>query len=561
PLLPRSWRKPTGVPLHQRFPLLTRRDNIPRVVFLASGGVFRGSFHIGMLGAMVAANIRPDVIVGASVGTLMGATLGAMFTHPEKQAGALELLGEITGIFVAVDQRIALTKKLKAASKDLSLRMSLVDLSPDKLRRMVRGGGRGGPGLVMTGAPPALIEAIADLFLLGYRDTANVAAWFVEGEVAKAARDFWKQVEGKTIERLGIHDSLIGASLLEAEVRRLLGSVAIDRAQPFLDSNQEGTAFFATTVNLVEEWLTILGTDLEAQERSYDFVNAALASSAFPAAFPPRRQSEIFPGFGRRDIFYGDGGTYDNLPFFPAVLLLRQIQADYLKDNPDAAADHLRARVDSPDLFLVGALDIDIKGNPTAKTGDPVRYESLLEITRRAGELASNEKIYGFQLASRKVGRMLAKILTARPGGGSSALLDGTVYSEIVPVYPADRSHLNGTFQFCAATGLRRDRVQRSIADGCFQTLHTLAVAQRSGAASPHVAARRLPLIQIERKTARSEGQCPFFLTSAQPKRHFGERRPPAAQPATFACPFQKCGQSEIFKICAGDKVHRKAVP
>src|SRR5205823_7635865 len=57
--------------LVQRFPWLTGIS--PRVVFLLSGGVFRGSFHIGMLGALLAINLKPDMIVGASVGTLMGA--------------------------------------------------------------------------------------------------------------------------------------------------------------------------------------------------------------------------------------------------------------------------------------------------------------------------------------------------------------------------------------------------------------------------------------------------------------------------------------------------------
>jgi len=42
----------------------------------ASGGVFRGSFHVGMIGAMHATGLKPDMIVGASVGTLLGAALG-----------------------------------------------------------------------------------------------------------------------------------------------------------------------------------------------------------------------------------------------------------------------------------------------------------------------------------------------------------------------------------------------------------------------------------------------------------------------------------------------------
>src|SRR5439155_8346242 len=112
-----------------------------------------------------------------------------------------------------------------------------------------------------------------------------------------------------------IQEAVIGASLLETQIKRLVGASALE-AQPF------STAFFATTVNLRSEWLTVLGSDLERQQVSYDFHKAALASSAFPGVFATRRESEIFPGRGRSDIYFGDGGTFDNLPFIPAIDVL-----------------------------------------------------------------------------------------------------------------------------------------------------------------------------------------------------------------------------------------------
>ncbi len=45
----------------QRFAHLNGTN--PRIVFLASGGVFRGAFHAGMLACLLSADIRPDVIV------------------------------------------------------------------------------------------------------------------------------------------------------------------------------------------------------------------------------------------------------------------------------------------------------------------------------------------------------------------------------------------------------------------------------------------------------------------------------------------------------------------
>jgi NTE family protein len=58
------------------------------VVFIASGGVFRGAFHIGMLSALRECEIKPDLIVGASVGTLMGGALCAGGLGAVATAGA-----------------------------------------------------------------------------------------------------------------------------------------------------------------------------------------------------------------------------------------------------------------------------------------------------------------------------------------------------------------------------------------------------------------------------------------------------------------------------------------
>ncbi len=66
----------------------------------------------------------------------------------------------------------------------------------------------------------------------------------------------------------------------------VLGDVSHD-VQPFLE--QSRIAFFATAVNLVTEWITILGAQLTADR--YDLIEALLASSAFPMAFAPRRAS------------------------------------------------------------------------------------------------------------------------------------------------------------------------------------------------------------------------------------------------------------------------------
>ena len=67
----------------------------PKIVFVASGGEFAGSFHIGMIGAMQALEMTPDLIVGASVGTLMGGALAAIRNSPQ-ESQQYRLLARLT---------------------------------------------------------------------------------------------------------------------------------------------------------------------------------------------------------------------------------------------------------------------------------------------------------------------------------------------------------------------------------------------------------------------------------------------------------------------------------
>ncbi len=470
--LPANFHAASGA-LSKRFPELA--GDRPRVVFIASGGVFRGSFHVGMIGAMHATGFKPDMIVGASVGTLLGAALGSMFSSSGQQAQVK--LRRLTSLFLELDQRVALTKTLKSAVKDLGLRSrgASMNLSPNTLRKMVRAGSRQDPGSAITGAPPALIDAISDFFLIPYRATARIAAEFVAGRVTRATNTFWTQIRTETIDRLGIYDALIGSSLLEHETRLILGDVSQD-VQPFLE--QSRIAFFATAVNLVTEWITILGAQLTADR--YDLIEALLASSAFPMAFAPRRASALYPGIGRRDVFYGDGGMFDNLPFLPAYEVLREVQMDRLQSTLGRGRwrEELVRRHREPDLFLVGALNI------RQTEDEPDAYDSLRKIAARATSLEDNEKIYGMERASRQVDRQLAQLRAEALSTDADLLreqeefLNGIVNAAVMPVYPADADHLNGTYEFCAAMGMDRARIRRSIADGCFQTMLGIVRAQ-----------------------------------------------------------------------------------
>lgn len=536
--------------LSRRFPELA--GDRPRIVFIASGGVFRGSFHVGMIGAMHATRLKPDMIVGASVGTLLGAALGSMYSSSSQQAAAK--LRRLTNLFLEVDQRVALTKTLKAAVKDVGIRSrgASMNLSPNQLRKMVRAGSRQDPGSAITGAPPALIDAISDLFLIPYRATARIAAEFVAGHVTRATHTFWTQIKTETIDRLGIYDALIGSSLLERETRLVLGDVAQD-VQPFLERSR--IAFFATAVNLVTEWITILGAQLSADR--YDLIEALLASSAFPMAFAPRRASALYPGVGRRDVFYGDGGMFDNLPFMPAFEVLHEVQMDRLQSTLGQGRwrDELVRRHREPDLFLVGALNI------RQKEDEPDAYDSLRKIAARATSLEDNEKIYGMERAAEQTDRQLSQLRAeALPGDAElppehETFLNGIVNAAVMPVYPADEEHLNGTYEFCSAVGMDREKIRRSIADGCFQTMLGIARTQEevprsmvSRSITTLTAMGRMPGIVMDRKpSAKHYGRCPFFRLRTE----VGDTK-------SIPCPFE--GMHGIYRTCSEDPVHIEAL-
>jgi predicted acylesterase/phospholipase RssA len=564
----------------------------PRIVFLASGGVFRGAFHIGMLGATRALDIRPDMVVGASVGTLMGAVLGKMNISKADDAFKGQL-NQLVDLFLKVDEKVGLTKRLKSAARDLAVRGTTVDISLLDVRRAVLRGSREDPGYAATGAPSHLIDAISRLLLIPYRDTAGIAAQFVAEDVAGSVRQLLVKLRDETVPRLGVGDAVLGAELLEQQVRELLyggaggprDAARFQRAQPFLDESLKPLrlAFFGMAVNLNEEWMAMLGADEEMQRAGYDFVEAALSSSAFPFAFAPRRESQIYPRRGRRDVFYGDGGMFDNLPFLPAVLALGALQQKDLAGRPvEEKLGHLKERVSSPDLFLVGALDVDpfsehhIREQKENKTAT----RTIMDIVRRAEELAKNEKIRSFERMTERMDRTLREsVLNAsrRAAEGNSEqwrLLDSYVHPAVLPVYPRSERHLNGTFAFCRSLNLDLDRVRLSIADGCHQTMLSLACAEDEGAPGLRMrAVKHLKTIpqppRGEEKEAYSgqlfriphlarldkgavDGQdrrrCPFFGVDT-----FRADGQPLGRD-NIECPFVRAGQMEVFETCKRDK-------
>ena len=531
-----------GVPLHSEFPALTGIES--RVVFLANGGVFRGSFHIGVAAAMRLAKITPDLVVGSSVGAIIGASVCAMSRIPDDTA-AFRYVGDLADVFLNCDKKVALTRTLKSASRLLGLLGRSVSLSPRQLRRLVNRGSRGDSGYAIAGAPAVLIDAISHLFLLPHQRTQAIAAKFVAGHITDAAQLFWQAVQSETLRRLAIEDCVMGADLLTEQAERLLfppeAQVSRYDVQPY-----KGIGFFATATVLSRRATVILGRDFPHEIRSpdqYDFLEACLASSAFPVVFAPRSVSDLFPGRGRTDALLCDGGIFDNLPFFPALRVMAEIQKSYgANRTPQESLEYLKQRQAAPALVIAAGLD-----SPAAEG----EVSALIDVYQLSTTLGNNLKIQSFLNTSELVYGMTNDLVQAYekcPEEWDVDLGDSIVSNAVLDILPRDPEHLNGTFAFCRATGLNQDRMRVSIAHGCFQTLAALARTPKRTAIhhamTSCLASERMAKVEhLQPRLFDGEGQCPYFRVAAK----------------RIQCPFAQSAKADvraIYDACVADAAH-----
>ena len=361
------------------------------------------------------------------------------------------------------------------------------------------------------------------------------------------------QLKRETVRRLDVEDAIIGVTLLEKAFQGVLYGesmpppLAYSRRQPFAGA---GIGFYCTTTDLGSEAAVILGDDTPFPGRPWDFMECCLASSAFPAVFSPRRESDLFPGSGLFNRRYADGGMFDNLPFLPAIRILATIQSEHREQLFPNALDGLRSRWERPDLMLVGALDI----NPEEAPDRDGPFDSIPAIGKRAATLRNNVKIRAFEWASEAVHGQIGQIVNSGHVNGQHAVfLDTVVDAGVLPVFPMDNDHLNKTFAFCRSTGLREDTVRNSIANGCFQTLRALVDAK--GLAETALRGlregNRVPTISWQSSESRDGNTCPFFALAA------GQEQT-VAKP--FTCPFAAGSEGKlVFSRCRDDGGHKKA--
>jgi predicted acylesterase/phospholipase RssA len=512
------------------------------VVFLGSGGVFRGSFHIGVIAALTITALYPDLVIGASVGALMGGAL-CHITASSKE-DEIKTLEKLANLFLRVDDDVALTRTLKSAAKQLGIRSRSIRLSPSELSRMVRQGSKSDAGYAVTGAPPALLDAISYLFAIPHKTTIRIASEFVAGHITESVQAFLGAIRRETLSSFEIRSFLMGTSLLEARVRELLGEgrpgVDLTAVQPYHQPVRKKVSFFGTTSFLNAGVSLLLGRDFLTENPSWDATYMGLSSSAFPAVFAPRSEADLLPGRGRADRYFADGGLFDNLPFFPAIEVLAAIQESDEGLNAESIQRVLRERVKKLNLFISAGL------NAVADEGGT--YATMRQISERASTLGFKSKTESFSLGATKTVSALAEVSR----GDLKALDDSellflktSVPADILSIWPSSQKHLNGTFAFCRSLGLKQGKIQKSIADGCFRTLFAISSkdSMNQYLETQHLITRSQSTSRKERNRSTN---CPFF------------RRGNAA----FQCPFTASlnrAVAGVKGVCSVDKAHVSA--
>lgn len=421
----------------------------PAIVFLFSGGVFRGVFQVGFANAVSELGIQPDVVAGASVGTIIGAFTGRVFAKPagydliERQRQTRRL----AATFLTVD-RFVLTDRFADFIRHFAIHVASADFSPHDLDMVFR---RYDVDSSFTFSRRArrVLSGMERLFYLTPFELLDLSRALRTSDWQGAGRQIKKQLQDM-VERYGV-----GLELLGSEPLQQLIDGFIFQGKPGSRTRLDhfGFSLMGTTTNLTLGKLDILRTSHPWDPR---FTQSLLASSAFPAVFRPRWSWEIYRD-PQHVAQYADGGIMDNLPMGAVV--------EYLWGTH--AASKYERRPEIPHLILTATLEPE-KADWTGR--DDLCKLSWMEIRARATRLRYNGKVDKFQ----KTQRDIRHILTQR-----AMDKDPDVYAPDLPlnldVLVVKPQWLCGTFAFHPMLGFSRKKQAESIAHGCASTICAVA--------------------------------------------------------------------------------------
>ena len=442
----------------------------PSVSLLFSGGVFRGVYQVGTLHALSDVGLYPDLIAGASVGSITAAMVAQVFSANaiKTHAARLPAIARIAATYLAID-RLVLTDRFADFIRGLTLRAAATRFSLSQADGFFRRYDRAGSNRFSREA--RLVTAgLERLFWLSPFELSELVKALRVGKSSRVY-ELLRAHTQEWLNRMGVGSEALGAEplalLITEHVLEGIPQPAPGTAVPFGHFlNHAGICFLATTVNLTEGCLEILGSaQLGGAERPTNLLEGLLASSAFPGVFRPRWSWEVMPGANVRHQ-YIDGGTMDNLPLDAVAHFLR----DMSERNRIVARPELPQLGAVPHLLFSASLEV----NPDVPTEREVeRYGGEWPLVRkRAKQLRYNKKLDRFAESQ----QALRTIYTGLSPAQQSAVLT-PLDLEVVMVRPR---WLCSTFGFHPMMGFRRRRQAASIAHGCATALMELGRAHQA---------------------------------------------------------------------------------
>jgi predicted acylesterase/phospholipase RssA len=421
----------------------------PAIVFLFSGGVFRGVFQVGFANAVSELGIQPDVVAGASVGTIIGALTGRVFAKPAGQelVNRQRQTRRLAATFLTID-RFVLTDRFADFIRHFSIRAAAANFSPRDLDLVFRRYEKDS-AFTFGRRTRRVFSGIERLLHLSPFEMLELVQIIRAGRWQAAAKHIKKLIQ-EMVDRYGVGLELLGPEPLQQLID---GFVFDGKPDPGTRLDHFGFPLIGTTTNFTDGKLEILRHTNPWDPR---FTQSLLAGSAFPTVFRPRWSWEIYR---RPDHVaqYADGGIMDNLPLGAVV--------EYLWGKDSASRYERRPEV--PHLILTATLEPE-KADWSGK--EDLEKLCWTEISARAKQLRYNGKIDKFQHGQRDIRRIIKQ--RAAEGDPDVSSPDLPLNLDVLAVKP---QWLCGTFAFHPMLGFSRKKQTENIAHGCASTIAAVA--------------------------------------------------------------------------------------
>jgi predicted acylesterase/phospholipase RssA len=528
----------------------------PTVSLLFSGGVFRGVYQIGVANALLALQLRPNVVAGASVGSITAALVAEIFSDDcafERRRSMCRLATS----FLALD-RLILTDRFYDFVRRITLRGGNAEFSPRDVDLLLRRYDEGSTAFstararrTMAGlervlylSPFELHELIRNQRLQNYTELYRLLVNHLQELLDR---------NGASLEILGAEPLIL---LLKEHLLRRHDRSVVQRFNLYAKKDgQRNIHLLATVTNLTKGYLRTLGSPYVGDKEWPVLRDGLLASSAFPGVFRPRNSWEIFPTSSNQDQ-YVDGGVMDNLPFASVVSFLDEAS----KPRHEAGRDPIYVRRPrAPHLIVTGSLE------PNCHKLGPIRTNQVrkcwVTLRKRAGQIAYNRKIHDFEVAERDV-----RSVWRRTGLSPGARSDEPLHIEVVAVKP---EWLCGTFAFHPMLGFSRRRQAASIAHGCAGTLKKMKALWQDSpteggekyfwemdqSIAQHITDEIIPNRTAGGCWFCSKLMCPFSKSQLDEldQKFPEEKLPPATRKALISI-YKECGKAETHPDSSQEK-------